>query len=182
MQRNVCFACVSCYIFANCSQTPASTSNLTSSLESQWNIDSNDILSLRKYCQLFTHELNTFLGEQYIILPIQMNGGANTEKSQKQPNLFEARGPPSNTSMPGPTPLNSQMTARSLYALPHNYATKSPLITMGHPIFTPKTTPFPSTITTPSNTPIPQLTPLTSQTASSSNQSFCHSTLCGRTD
>ena len=42
--------------------------NLTISLESQWNIDSNDILSVRKYYQLFTHESNTFLGEQYVTL------------------------------------------------------------------------------------------------------------------
>jgi len=33
----------------------------------------------------------------------------------------------------------SQMTARSVHALPHNYATKSPLVTMGRPKFTPKT-------------------------------------------
>jgi len=45
--------------------------------------DSSDILSIRKYYQLFTHESNTFLGEQYIILPIQTNGGANAEKSQR---------------------------------------------------------------------------------------------------
>jgi len=55
----------------------------------------------------------------------------------------------------------SQMTARSVHALPHNYATKSPLITMEHSKFTPKTAPSPSTITTPSNTPIRHPTPLT---------------------
>jgi len=47
------------------------------SSESQWNIDFNDILSARKDCQLFTHESNTFLGEQYVIPSIQTNGGAN---------------------------------------------------------------------------------------------------------
>ena len=35
MQWNVHFACVDCYIFANWSQTPASTSNLSTSSESQ---------------------------------------------------------------------------------------------------------------------------------------------------
>ena len=33
-------------------------------------------MSVWKYCQLFTHESNTFLGEQYVIPPIQINGGA----------------------------------------------------------------------------------------------------------
>jgi len=34
----------------------------------------------------------------------------------------------------------------------------------------------------PSNTPIPQPTPLTTPTASGSNQPFCHNTLSGQTD
>jgi len=40
--------------------TDVSILNLTTSSESQWHIDSNDILSVRKYSQLFTHELNTY--------------------------------------------------------------------------------------------------------------------------
>jgi len=36
-----------------------------------------------------------------------------------------------------------QMTARSVHALSHNYATKSPLVTMGHPKLTPKIFPSP---------------------------------------
>ena len=51
----------------------------------QWNIDSNDILSERKYCQLFTHESNTFLGEQYLIPPIQMNGGGVQRMPETMP-------------------------------------------------------------------------------------------------
>ena len=39
----------------------------------QWNIYSNDILSIQKYYQLFTHESNTFLGEQYVIPLILTN-------------------------------------------------------------------------------------------------------------
>jgi len=46
----------------------------------------------------------------------------------------------------------------------------------------PKTAPYSSTINTPTNTPIPQLTPLTTQTASRSNQPFCHNTLYGQTE
>jgi len=36
----------------------------------------------------------------------------------------------------------TQTTAPSVHALPHNYATNSPLVTMGCPKFTPKTVPF----------------------------------------
>jgi len=42
-------------------------------------------LSIRKYCQLFTHKSNTFLGEQYVMLTVQTNGDANAEKSQNNP-------------------------------------------------------------------------------------------------
>ena len=77
------------------------------SSESQQNNISNNILSIRKYCQFFTHDLNTFLGKQYVILPIQTNWDANAEKSQKEPLLLQARGLPSNTSMPGPSPLTT---------------------------------------------------------------------------
>jgi len=53
---------------------------------------------------------------------------------------------------------------------------------MGRFNFTPKTAPSLSTITTTSNTSIPRPTPLTTQTASGSNQPFCHNTLCRQTD
>jgi len=48
----------------------------------------------------------------------------------------------------GPTHSPCQTTARSLYALPHNGATKSTLVRMGCHTFTPKTAPSPLTITT----------------------------------
>jgi len=80
---------------------------------------------------------------------------------QKQPLPLEAHGLPSNTWMPGPTPLTCQMTARSLYALPHNDITKSPLVTMGRHKCTPKL-PLPLRRSpSKSNTPIPSPTPLT---------------------
>jgi len=47
-----------CYIFVHFSSTPTSILNLTISSESQWNIDSNDVLSIRKYSQLFTQKSN----------------------------------------------------------------------------------------------------------------------------
>jgi len=40
---------------------PNTILNLTVSLESQWNVDCNDILSMWKCCQLFMHDSNTFL-------------------------------------------------------------------------------------------------------------------------
>jgi len=43
----------------------------------------------------------------------------------------------------GPPHSPRQTTAQSLYALPHNDATKSPLVTMGRRKFTPKQSPFP---------------------------------------
>jgi len=92
--------------FANCSQKPASTSNLSKSPESQWNVDSNNVLSIWKYYQFFTHESNTFLCEKYVILPILTNG-VQMPKIPKQPLPFGEREPPSKTWMPGLTPLTT---------------------------------------------------------------------------
>jgi len=84
---------------------PTSTSTLTMSSESQWNADSNDILSVRKYYQIFTYESNIFLCEKYAILQIQTNGGANAKESPKQSLPLRSRKPPSNIPIPRPTPL-----------------------------------------------------------------------------
>jgi len=51
-------------IFVHCFSTPISILNLTMLPESQENDVSNDILSDRKYSQLFTHESNTFMLKQ----------------------------------------------------------------------------------------------------------------------
>jgi len=59
------------HVLSAFSSTPTWILSLTISSESQ--------LKVRKYCQLLTHESNTILDEQYIIPPIQMNGGANAE-------------------------------------------------------------------------------------------------------
>jgi len=74
-----------CYIFANISQTPTLILNLTIPSESQWNVDSNDILSIHKYCQFFMYESNTFLWEKYAILPIQTNGAQMLINPQNSP-------------------------------------------------------------------------------------------------
>jgi len=59
----------------------------------------------------------------------------------------------------GPPHSPYQTTARLLYALPHNYATKAPLVTMGRPTFTPKLPLAFQRSPPPSNTPISQPTP-----------------------
>jgi len=83
---------------------------------------------------------------------------------------------PSNTWMPGVTPLtmpnDSSIGSRTSIQL-HN---KGPLVTMGRPKFTPQNYPFPSTISIPSNTPSLNRPDSPSQTASRSNQLFCHNT------
>ena len=61
----------------------------------------------------------------------------------------------------------------------NNYATKSPLVTMGYLTFTPKTALSPRRSPQPSNTPINQ-PHSPRQTASRSNQLFCHSTPFGQ--
>ena len=48
-------------VFVHFSSTPNSIFNRSISSESQSYTEFNDILSARKYCQLFTHESNTFL-------------------------------------------------------------------------------------------------------------------------
>jgi len=51
-------------IFVHFSSTPTLILNLTISSESQYNVVSNDILSERKYSQLFMHVSNIFLLKQ----------------------------------------------------------------------------------------------------------------------
>ena len=85
------------------------------------------LLSELPYCQLFTHESNTFLTSCRLLKRI---GHKCQKPCQKQPLFLDARGLPSNTRMSGPTPLttpNDTWTSRSLYALPHNDVTKCPL-------------------------------------------------------
>ena len=62
-----------CYIFVDFSLTPTSVLKLTISSESQWNIDSNDILSTRKYSQLVTHKSNTFITNNTWFCPLRYN-------------------------------------------------------------------------------------------------------------
>jgi len=72
----------------------------------------------------------------------------------------EVLGPPSRTSVPRPTPLTI-LNNSSICSFTHYYATKSPLVTMGCPKFTPKTAPSLRRSPPPCITPIPRPTPLT---------------------
>jgi len=110
------------------------------------------------------------------------NGSNDILSVQKSALSLEARGPPRNTSMPGPNPSPSQTIAGLVHALLHNYATPSQLIAMGRPKFTPKTAPLHFNDNHPSNTPILDRPHSPSQTASGSIQPFCHSTLSRQTD
>jgi len=68
-----------------------------------------------------------------------------------------------------------QTTAPSLYALLHNDATNSPLVTMGRPKFTPKTALHLRRSPPKFSTPYQARPHSSPQTASGSNQLFCHS-------
>jgi len=63
--HGVCGRCIGngVNIFVHFSLTPTSILKLTISPESRHNDVSNDISSVWKYSQLFTHELNTFLAK-----------------------------------------------------------------------------------------------------------------------
>jgi len=138
------FAYVKRYIFVHLSSTPTSILNLTISPESQWNIDSNYILSVRKYCPLFTHESNAFTS----FCSFKQMGVQTPKNSRSSPFLLRHVDPHLIHQCLGPLHSPCPMTAQSVHALPRNFATKSPLVTMGRPKFTPKTAPSPSMITT----------------------------------
>jgi len=97
--------------------------------------------------------------------------------------LLGARGPP--LIHPGRDQPHSphQTTYRSIHAISHNYAAKSPLVTMERPPqIHLQNCPCPSTMTTPSNTRVPRLLHSLLQTAPGSTQPFCHNTLSRQTD
>ena len=70
--------------FLQISHKPNIDLDMTVYLESQWNIDSNNILSVRKYCLLFMHESSIFLLKNMPLKPMGQWG-------KKLP--FEARRP-----------------------------------------------------------------------------------------
>jgi len=174
VQLDVNFVCVDCDIFANFSQTPTLTLNLTVSSESQRNNDSSDILSIWKQCQLFTHELNTFLLKNTSVKPLGQWGQTIPETAL--PLEGEARGAPSSTSMTGPTPFTTPKDSSI-------GSCKFPIGFNWMPHIYPQNCPFPfddhhlhllhASFDRPHSP---------SQMASRSTQPFCHSTLSRQTD
>jgi len=72
-----------------------------------------------------------------------------------------ARGPPFNIPMPWQPHSPPQTTAWSVHTLRHNYATKSPFVTIGCPKCTPKSAHSFQRWPPQSNAPIPRMIPLT---------------------
>jgi len=100
-------------------------------------------------------------GKQYVILPIQTNGGANAKTSQKQHLPLQARGPHLIHQCLPPLTTPNDILIRSCTST--QLCNKGPIAIgyNGTPQFTPKTAPSTSTITIPSNTPFTRWTPLT---------------------
>jgi len=143
MQWGKIYACYSCYIFCKFL------------LNSYHNLEPVYIIKKpikRRFQQnlVCTEILSTFHTRvKYISAHSNEWGGANAKKSQKQTLPLRHVDPHSVHQCLGPVHSPCQTTAQLVHTLPHNYATKSPLVTMGCPNFTPKTAPFPLVITTP---------------------------------
>jgi len=105
--------------------------------------------------------------------------GANDPKS---PLPIEARELPSNTWMPGVTPLTTPNNSSIGSHTSAKLRSKGPTGYNGTPKFTPKTAPSPSMIITHLIHPSLDQPYSPSQTASGSNQPFCHNTLCRQID
>jgi len=139
------FACVNSYIFANCSQTPASTSNLSTSSETQWNVDSNNTEILSTF-----HVRVEYISVWKIYHSAHSNQwGHKCWKIPKTAPSFWGTWIPSKTWMPGvtslTTPNDSLIMARTFAQL----CNRVPTGYNGTPNSPPKTAPSPLTITTP---------------------------------
>ena len=119
---------------------------------------STNLLSIRKYYKLFTHESNTFLFSNTLKNAIQTIG---PEKPPIPPLPLAERGPPSNTPMPELTPLtapnDSSISSCTFTQLCH----KVSIGCNGTPQIHPQIASSDCLISTPSNTPVPQPTSLT---------------------
>jgi len=182
--QSLCCVCCVTFLRINFSSTPTSILNLTISSERELDTEFNYIFCIGKYCQFFTHKSNAFLS---VMSPIE------TMHTQMPKN---ARNHARNSPFPlrhvdfhltheclGPAHSPCQTTVQSLYALPHNDTTNSPLVTMGRHKFSPKL-PLPLRRSPPkSNTPIPSPTPLTTPNIHADPISrFATAHMCGRTN
>jgi len=112
--------------------------NLTISYESQSYTEFNNTFCIRKYCQLFTRVDHQSVCH-FPIVNNRMHISKNARNhARNSPFLFRHVDFHLTDECLGPSHAPRQMTARSLYALAHNDATTSPLVTMGLRKFTPK--------------------------------------------
>ena len=134
--------CYICYIFANCSQTqhrPQTWVNLWKANETHIPIIYNPCANIVNFsCTSRIHfwaNNTSFHPFKWMVTQMPKNArNSPFPLRHVDPNLIHQ--------CLGPSRSPHQTTARSMYALPHNYATKTPLVTMGHPKFTP-TLPLP---------------------------------------
>ena len=131
-----------CYIFANFSQIPTSISHLTVSSESQWNVDSNDMLCVWKYYQPFTYQSNTFLCQNMHSAQFRPMGAKNLETAHS----LGAYGPPCNIPIPWLSPLTIPNNSLIGSCTSAQLRIKVPVAYNGMPQIQPKN--CPSTITT----------------------------------
>ena len=126
-----------CVCQLNCSQTPASTSNLIAFLESQWNVDSNNVLSVRRCYQIITHESNTFLLQN---TPLKLLG-QRWQTNPKSTLPVEACGPHL-IWMPGVTPLTTPNDSLTAARTSSQLCNKGPISYNGTPQIHPQNCPF----------------------------------------
>jgi len=108
--------------------------------------------------------------------------GRKFPETSQTPLPLAARQPSSNTPMPGPSTLNTSNNSSISSCTAHNYATKSPFITMGQCKSPPKL-PLPLQRSPPHLIhPSLDWPHSPSQTVSRANQPFCHSKLFRSTD
>jgi len=147
------------FLYINFSSTPISILNLTISFDREFDTEVNGIPCVRKYCQFFTHES---IIDQCVSVSVCRHCKVLEEIAeqcqkpcQKQPLPVRHMDFHLTHECLGPPHSPCQTTARSLYALPHNDATKSPLVTMDAANSPPKL-PLPLRRSPPkSNTPHP---------------------------
>jgi len=149
--------------------------------ESRLNVDSNDILSVRKYSKLFTHESNTFLGNNTSIRPFKPMGlsahgyrDRQTDRNTKVKHNIRSLGGYNNN-----TKSQTSLRRAASPSLTHRIT----LVTMKCPTFTPENCLFSFDDLHPRLIhPSVDLSHSSPQTATRSNQPFCHSARSGQTD
>ena len=139
-------------LYIHFASTPTSILNLTIAKEREFDTEFSGIPCVRKYCQFFTHEsiidqhVSVFVCRHCKVL--DENLAKCRKPCQKQPLSLEARGLPSNTWMPGPTPLDMPNDSSIALRTSTQRCNKVPIGYNGMPQIHPQTAASPSTITT----------------------------------